>query len=457
MPDRARLVVRSLFESRYSILSEQNGRAGTEKFMIQGGENRILTLVIFFLFIPTILFAQSDSSEEAESELQIDVSKDEILADFEKVWETINEKYVDSGFGNVDWESLRGEYRNKVEDAEGPQQAYELIGEMIGKLQNPTTYIEPPWLRTPDDDEADRPESEDVELEYAGVGILLQQMQSGEVWVLQVFKDTPAENGGVLVGDVIAGVNDWEVQGENPVAEIADRVRGPVGTDVTLTLRDPDGEERDVELTRAKIDLRPSVEFRKIEGSIGYLRVPALTQQLVAEASKALPQLLSTRYLILDLRNVASGGIEPMVQLGQWFLGSAGMGGFVSREGGMALPYREEAVAAYQRPMAILVNSMTYGVGEMLAYVLNAYKRGRLVGTKTQGGFHLGQDVELPSGGSLHVTVGLYVGPQNEIMPINGLEPDNTVEIPDLATVRSGRDVYIEAAVEVLRNNPRLE
>ena len=122
----------------------------------------------------------------------------------------------------------------------------------------------------------------------------------------------------------------------------------------------------------------------------------------------------------------------------------------------MALPYREEAVAAYQRPIAILVNSMTYGVGEMLAYVLNTYKRGRLVGTKTQGGFHLGQDVELPSGGSLHLTVGLYVGPQNEIMPINGLEPDNTVEIPDLETVRSGRDVYIEAAVEVLRNSPRL-
>ncbi len=416
----------------------------------------IIAAIIIVVAPTSILVAQDETAGESQSELEIDVSRAEILADFEKVWESINSSYVDQGFGGVDWESLRSEYRNKVEDADGPEAAYGVISEMVGELQNPTTWIEPPWMRSPEGADADQPESGDVELEYAGVGILLQQMQSGEVWVLQIFTDTPAEKAGVLVGDVIVGVNDWRVEGENPVPEIADRVRGPVGTDVTLTLKDPDGEERDVELTRAKIDLRPSVEFRKVEGSIGYLRVPALTEQLVIEASKALPQLLSTRYLILDLRNVASGGIEPMAQLAQWFIGAAGMGGVVMRDGGFAFPYREEAVAAYQRPIAILVNSMTYGVGEMLAYVLNTYKRGRLVGTTTQGGFHLGEEVELPSGGVLHLTVGLYVGPQNQIMPIQGLEPDNPVELPDLETVRSGRDVFIEAAVEVLRTNPRL-
>ena len=73
------------------------------------------------------------------------------------------------------------------------------------------------------------------------------------------------------------------------------------------------------------------------------------------------------------------------------------------------------------------------------------------MGSATDGGFHLGQVVELPSGGALNMTVGLYVTPKGELMPVTGLVPDEPVELPDLETVRSGVDVYIDTAIEVLR------
>ena len=423
----------------------------------KGFRNWVAVTTLLSSAVPLLSAQETQAEIEEELAARIaEVTVQEVVADFDTVSKVILESYVDAGFGGVDWESLVTEYRPRVESAEDAGAAYGLLDELIARLGNEMTYVIPPWYRLRQTGESEDGEESGIELEYAGVGIMLQQMIDGDVWIVQVFKETPAEEAGVLLGDVIAGVDGWRVPVEDAVSQIASRVRGPAGTDVTLTLRDPDGAERDLVVTRGHIDLRPSVEFKTVDGTIGYLRVPAFTQELVDEASKALPKLLQTRYLILDLRNVSSGGVEAMVQVAQWFIGAAQIGGFVARDGAFALPFREDAVATYQRPIAVLINSGTHGIGEILATILHDYKRARLVGSTSQGGFHLHDEVELPSGGLLDMTVGLYVSPMSDLLPIHGIEPDNPVELPDLATVRAGKDVFLEAAVEVLRTNPRL-
>lgn len=397
---------------------------------------RCAGLLLLLLFVPFLAVAQQ--SEEI-TEL--------ILADFDAVWSVVSENFVDPEFGGKDWEGLRDLYRPKVAEASDAESAYLAIAEMLGELESPLTYIVPPWLSQPLDDDSD-----DFQLEYAGVGILLQQMESGDILVLQVFSETPAESSGVLVGDVIVGVDGWRVEGEDPMTSVTQRVRGPVGTSVTLTLRDPDGAERDVPITRARIDLRPSVRYRFVDGTLGYLRIPMLTRDLVDEASRSLPQLLQSSGLILDLRAVSAGSIESMIQLGQWFLGAGSMGGIVSREGAYQLPYRTDAIAAYQRPIVVVVDSMTYGFAEILVLLLSEYKRATIVGTQSAGGYEVDRQAELPSGGVLHVTIGRYVSPRGKLLPQEGLGVDFEVETPDLATIRSGRDVYVEEAIRVLRS-----
>ncbi|MAG13387.1 MAG: hypothetical protein CMN78_02200 [Spirochaetales bacterium] len=389
--------------------------------------------------------------EDQGAGLASSYSLDDVLGDFEVVWKSLSDFYVDPEFAEKDWDALKDEYQTKIEESEDAATGYMAVADMIEAIEAFNTYVVPPWIT-----QATSEGSSDIELEYAGVGILLQELETGEVMVLSVFSDTPAENAGVLLGDVIVGVNDWRVAGENPVSLISERVRGPVGTDVTLTLKDPDGAERDLAITRAKIDLRPTVDDKFVDGTVGYMRIPVLSDELVDAASKALPKLLSTRGLVLDLRGVSGGSLEATIKVAQWFLGTAQMGGFVSREGAYPLPFREDSIAAYQRPVVIVANSRTYGVAEILATIMHDYKRARIVGNVTQGGFSIGRFVDLPSGGLFHITVGLYVSPRGELLPAKGIEPDNLVEYPDLQTLRSGKDVFLDEAVHVLRTNPRL-
>lgn len=376
----------------------------------------------------------------------------DVMMDFDAVWKTISEDFVDPQTYGVDWTALKTEYEPKVKTAKDAEAAYGLLKEMIGKLKSPNTDVIPPWQRSAGTGAETLTEPL---LEYGGVGLLLQPLESGEVFVLQVFRGTPAEKAGVLIGDVITGVDGWRVSGENAMQAVTDRVRGPVGTRVTLTLRDPEGKERNMEIARAQIDLRPSVDYRVISGTIGYLRIPVLSKDLVDKASGALPRLLSATGLILDLRSVGAGNLEQVVAVAQWFLGAASMGGFVVRAGGQALPYNGEAIAAYQRPMVVLTNGNSYGVAEILAFILRQYRRAGVVGQETAGGFELSREVPLPSGGVLDFAVARFVSGQGTLLPLTGLQPDIEVEPPDLSLLRAGRDVVIEKAVEALRSSPR--
>lgn len=389
-------------------------------------------------------WAQDQATEATE------IALDEVLADFEAVWSLVTENFYDPAFQGVAWDELRAEVRPTLESAESARQAYDLLIALIDQLGSPTTVVVPPWEVPPPDEGAG-----DLTLEYGGVGILLSQTQAGEVLVLQVFRETPAEESGALIGDVIVGVDDWRVEGEEPMEGVVSRVRGIVGTPVDLTLRDPDGAERTITVVRDQIDLTPSVEARVLENGTGYMRLPVLSAELIAEASRSLPQLLGSRNFVLDLRGVSAGNIDAMVTLGQWFLGSAQIGGFLTQDGAQGLPFRDDAIAVFQRPMAVLTNSGTAGVPEMLALALRSYRRAGIVGGQTAGGIEFSRGEELPSGGILQIAIARYIVPDGTLAPITGAEPDVPVEVPDLATIRQGRDVYLEAAIQALENNPR--
>ena len=411
------------------------------------GKISIRWLTAALLAVSAVLFPLAVLSQDSGANAAEDPP---VLEDFDFAWQSISDLFYDTSFGGSDWNRVKEEYRKRVEEASDIETAYQIIAEMLGQLRNGNTFIIPPALRS--DLDAETPQ---IDLEYAGVGILIQETQSGEVLVLNVFSKTPAEVAGVLIGDVIVGINDWRVSGEDLVAQCADRIRGPVGTAVNLTLRDPEGQERSLDVKRGKIDIRPVVEYRVIENRYGYLNIPALSPEMVDQVSRALPGLLTTSGLILDLRAVTGGDMDGLVRIAQLFLGAGSMGAFYTRRGPEMVTTRSDAVAAYQRPIVALVDSRTYAFGEILAYVLRVYRRARIVGSQTTGGYERTELLELPSGGFLSVAVGFYMSPQGERLPLQGVTPEFAVDTPSLETVRQRRDVYIEKAIEVLKN-PRM-
>jgi carboxyl-terminal processing protease len=407
-----------------------------------------------FAALAGVVFAQEQADTVADPDPPrptTDLSVSEVVDDFDAAWSFLAETYYDPQFQEIDWEGLLEPERSRIAEAVDAVEAYGMFEATVDALESPTTAVLPPWEVAP----AESTAPGEPLLEYGGVGILLGTTVDNEILALQVFRETPAERSGVLIGDVIVGVDGWRVEGEDAIDQVVSRVRGVVDTVVALTLRDPDGEERTLEVTRGRIDLRPSVEARVLDNGTGYIRLPALNTDLVDQASRSLPALLSSRNMVLDLRGVSIGGLDSMTTLAQWFLGAANVGGFLTNGGAQGLPYRTDAVAVYQRPMVVLTDSRTSGVPEMLASVLRNYKRAGLVGGQTDGNFELARVQELPSGGLIGVAFARYVAPDGRLPSVEGLVPDIPLEPPELAELRAGRDVHLEAAIEALEGSPR--
>jgi len=414
---------------------------------------RRLAGTLIFVIVTAIPLAaqQAPDVSEGPDRPVTDLTVDDVLDDFDAVWEAVAQNFYNPDFQQIDFAALLDSQRQRVADAGDAMEAYAILQETLDALQSPKTLAVPPWEVPEPTDE----EEGEILLEYGGVGILLGTTVDGDVMALSIFRETPAERAGVLIGDVITRVDDWEVGGDDAIGGVVERVRGVVDTTVNLTLRDPDGVERTVGITRAQIDLRPSVVTEVRPNGTGYIRIPALTKELVDQASRSLPSLLSSRNLVLDLRGVSVGTLESMTTLAQWFLGATNVGGFLTIDGGQGLPYLEDAVAVYQRPMAVLTDSRTSGVPEMLAATLRSYRRAGLVGEKTMGNFEYSHVLELPSGGLVGVAFARFLTPDGRLPSVEGLEPDIPVELPDLATLRAGRDVFLEAAIKALEDSPR--
>lgn len=374
--------------------------------------------------------------------------------DFDFVWRAISEWYVEPDYGGVAWEDIHDGYRTRVQRASDANSAYEVIGEMLAELGNNTTFVIPPSLVPALRQQASQ--QGPAEQEYAGVGILIGETEGPGVAVLGTFREAPAEKAGVLLGDVLVGVNGYRFTDDDDTQAVTDRVRGPVGTDVTLTLRDPDGVERQVTITRGRIDLRPSVETRVVQRTIGYIRVPSLTMDLIQQVSRALPSLLSTQGIVLDLRGVPGGSPDAMAVLAQWFLGPTPIGAVVTREERHPIPYSPDAIAAYRGNLVVITDSRTSGVAEVLAAVLRDAGRARVVGTVTRGGSQIASIVEMPSGGLLQIAIANYTTARGTVLRDKGIAPDVELDPPDLATLRAGRDPHLDRAIEVIRAGGRI-
>ena len=372
--------------------------------------------------------------------------------DFDAVWEAVSESYADPDFDSDSWETLRDDYRSRVRNTEDEERAYELLSEMLGHLDNDELFVIAPTV-VPQLLQAAPGQPEQ---EYAGVGVMIAEREDGSVVATGTFRDAPAEEAGVLPGDVIVAVDGEPLPAEGATDAAVERIRGPVDSEVTLTLRDPDGEMRDVTITRGRIDLRPSVEAQMERPGIGYIRIPTLSIELVQEASRALPSLMSARGMVLDLRAVSGGMPEAMVILATWFLGSAEVGSIVTREERHPLPQRPDSIAAFRQPLVILTDGRTSGVGEVLAEVLREHRRATILGATTAGGSQIGQFLELPTGGLFHLIIGQYETPRGRLLGSDGIVPDEEIEPPDLAAIRAGEDPYLDRAEEIIRQGGRL-
>jgi len=289
---------------------------------------------------------------------------------------------------------------------------------------------------------------EDASGSFQGIGAFVRMREDGKLEIVGIIEGSPAEAAGLQDGDLVVAVDGQSIVGYS-LYEAIILIRGPAGTDVTLTVERPsEGETFDVTVTRARIEI-PVVEWEMLDEGIGYIHLREFSATATEQLEESLRQILADRPkgLILDLRNNPGGWLDQAVRVADLFL-----------DDGVVLIERsydgEEIFRSYDGdlaediPLVVLVNGGSASASEIVAGAIQAHGRGILVGERTLGKGSVQRPYRLSDGSELRVTVARWYTPNDVAIHGQGLTPD--IEVPFPEDAGPDGDPQLDRAIEYL-------
>ena len=308
--------------------------------------------------------------------------------------------------------------RNYVKDISKRELMEAAIEGMIKKLDQYSNYIPPK--------EIERFKGS-VKSEFGGIGIQVS-IENERLTVISPIVDSPAYRAGLIAGDVITEIEGESTEGIT-LDEAVQKMKGKVGTKVTITIIHPDDPmPKKVALERAIVRVQTVLgDHRKDDDAwdfmfdekrkIGYIRVTSFSEHTVSELRDAMKELLKSemRGLILDLRFNPGGLLSSAIEVCDMFVNS---GRIVSTEGRNAPKRVWDATSkgTYPEfPMAILVNRYSASASEIVSACLQDHKRAVVVGERTWGKGSVQNIIDLENGRSaLKLTTAGYMRPSGK-------------------------------------------
>ncbi len=267
--------------------------------------------------------------------------------------------------------------------------------------------------------------------EFGGLGIEVS-MENGIVKVVSPIDDTPAARAGLKPGDLITQLDGEPVQGMT-LPEAVEKMRGPVNSDIRLTIRREGRDPFDVKLTRATIRIK-SVRSHLEGDDIGYIRITSFNEQTdvgLNNAMKSLKQEAGTklRGVIVDLRNNPGGLLDQAVAVSDAFLDKGEIVSTRGRRSDDAQRYnaRPGDIAA-GLPVVVLINGGSASASEIVAGALQDHHRAILLGTKSFGKGSVQTIIPLPGHGAMRLTTARYYTPSGRSIQAKGIDPDIVVD-----------------------------
>ncbi len=238
-----------------------------------------------------------------------------------------------------------------------------------------------------------------------GIGVTINKPDAASpIEVIDVIPNTPAERAGVKKGDKFMKVNGEDVANLT-VQEVADRVRGPEGTAVTITF-DRGGAAVELTITRARFTT-PLTEA-KPEGDLGYIKIKQLISNVADEAQQAAKTFVTEgkKGLILDLRDDPGGELSVAVDVASLFVRTGPLVYQTGRDGQRTpIDVNSRRYLGTDLPLVVLVNKNSASGSEIIAAGIQSSGAGTVLGGQTAGCVGSAQPRELPDGGLLLVTI----------------------------------------------------
>ncbi len=347
-----------------------------------------------------------------------------------------------------------GEVQNRyVEHVDDDLVIDAAIRGMLAELDPHSVYMDP---------EAYAAMRADTRGEYVGVGIMISA-DVGGVRVQEVFEGGPARDAGVLVGDLIVGV-DGDPTVDLEVDDMVGRLRGRRGEAVTVSLLrlvEEESTEVDVTIVRDTIHVA-AVSEELVLPDYGVARIRSFQAGVSDDLRGAIDRLQSENDgpldgLVLDLRGNPGGLLAEAITVSDVFLSS---GEIVSTRGAHV---RDESWSAsraptrYRGPLVVLVDGGTASASEIVAGALQDQGRAVVIGTQTYGKGSVQSVLDLADGSGLKLTISLYYTPLGRSIQGEGIHPDFIVAAAGHgAEVETAADAepHGESALEGALENP---
>ena len=348
---------------------------------------------------------------------------------FWQVWDTLSQKYVD---------------KSKL-DAQ--KMVFGAIQGMVAAVGDPYTVFLPP--------KQNMAAKDNLNGSFEGIGAELG-VKEGKTVVVAPLSDSPAATAGIQTGDWIIKVNGEDISSLS-LPEVVDKIRGPKGTQVTLTVLHPKADKpTDILITRNTIILN-SVQWHRVGNSIDLqlMRFGDQTKPQWDRSVEEISKLVATQSgqisgLVLDLRNNPGGYLDEAVYIASEFLPS---GTIVVKQ----QDYQNKIITysvnrqgkLLNVPLVVLINGGSASASEILAGSLQVAGRAKLIGDRSFGKGSVQEAADLPDGAGLHVTIAKWLLANDVWINGKGLTPDIKIENdPNDPT----KDLQLNKAIETLSN-----
>ena len=330
-------------------------------------------------------------------------------------------------FGDV-FQRVRANYVESVTDEDLIEAA---INGMLTSLDPHSTYL-------PDDNF--KKVQQQTTGKFGGLGIEVT-MENGFLKVVSPIDDTPAFDAGLQPEDLILTVDDESIVGIT-LSEAVEKLRGPIGSEVNITVQRADDEPFDVAIIRDEIKIR-SVRSRLYD-DIGYIRITTFSEQTSPGLKKAVEELTKEAEnglagIVLDLRNNPGGLLSEAIKVTDAFLER---GEIVSTRGrdssDMQHAYARPGDITNGLPVVVLINSGSASASEIVAGALKDHRRAILMGTRSFGKGSVQTIMPMPGHGAIRLTTARYYTPSGVSIQAKGIDPDIEVALARIEKLNQG-------------------
>lgn len=294
---------------------------------------------------------------------------------------------------------------------------------------------------------------------YCGIGAMVSQDVRTQIsTIVRVFEGSPAEEAGILPGDVIYKVDGELMAGVDLTLLVNNYVKGEEGSQVAITVyREDTGEYVDLTVTRRFIDVQ-TVSGKMLEDGIGYVSVIEFDEVTAKQFKDKIEDLRGQgmERLIIDLRDNPGGELNTVVSMADYLIGDGGRILTISDKYGNEEIYKAEDGHSLDIPMVVLVNENSASASEVLTGALKDYDAATVVGTQTFGKGIVQSLIPLSDESAVKLTTSHYYTPGGLDIHGKGISPDVEVELGDearrMAVLPQELDNQLQKGIEVIKD-----